>query len=217
VLATGSWQDLLRVQLHEPLAFLGNPNETPQVETTTQAGCFLFAGVPTPTSGLGALATLDPAGTSPQVLELVATYFRPQSGQSYQVDVYAFPRSILANGWPDIEGTGGTIAYFYDQPVPDQTHLSIASDTRPVAGVQIDGADGGALYFDPDRVTLSTRTSTGPVGGCIFLGIPSSAHGGSCTGGPCDWGVLAPASIPHVISIRHFHNCALSPTALGCQ
>jgi hypothetical protein len=238
---TGSLIDLIsgqpvtnnvRVAVYDPLAFLSNPQIQPLAEDTTTKGCFTFADVPVPGTGLIAIGTSDPANTSPQVLQLTAAAGAVVAGRIYHTDTFVTAHSVVTNwttnvgGAIDFDAQGAYVAMFYDQAVPDPTQLVFANEKNPLAGVTLLDAGqpaAGAHYFGASRMAIDpTAMATTANGGGLAPADPAgltvySGMGGTCASGTCTWEKHQGATVPHLVFVERFHNCALSPGAATCM
>lgn len=213
---------------YEPTAFLAG-NTTALAMTTSSDGCFTFPKIPTPASGLIALATKDAGG----MYALTGVGATIADNTSYQIDVYRVASSTVASWTAGSNGVdyaklGAYVALYYDDAVPSATTLTVAADTHPMAGVQIQ-LSGATIttprYFDPTRdMIVAADTATSAVGGAVVPpqgGLQTfTASGGTCASGACKWESQPGSTTSGVVFIARFHNCnhdAASMAAASCQ
>jgi hypothetical protein len=225
--------DNVRVWVVDPLKFLAAP------DTLTKTPCpgaqnpcltapanlsgadaaqstFLFPDITTPAAGLVAIAVTDGAGVSPQVFQTTGTGARVSSGQSYQVDAYATPHSLVT-GWKSMAGVdyemlGAYVARFYLDPAPAATKLT-ATETMPASGVTMlqDGLTAArAKYFGADLMTIGSDTMTTAVGGAILPGTGDSqilSFSGSGNTPGMKWETHPGNTTVNVVFVDRFHPC----------
>ena len=218
----------VRYAAYDPLQFLSNPNVAPLAEDTNAKGCYVFAGVKPPSTGLLAIVVKDPAGTTPAELEQAAVGATVVGGQSYKVDVF-FLAAATVQSWSssagiDYDAQGGYLGLFFGEPAPGLTQLGYDEKT-PIAGavLQANGAPAPQLKFlGPTRGGLDPALSVTGMIGAAITPAPSgvntySGSGGQCNGTACAWEKHLGGGVAHAIFIERFHDCTSTPSAPTCM
>lgn len=213
-LATG---EKVRVALYDPLSFLQDPGSKPLVETETD-GFFIFKDVPTPGAMLIALAVTDPTGAASPTLFLTGSGAQVLSGQSYQIDGFATPKSVV-DGWksqggPDCAATGCYLPRFYLDSAPPPTQFT-STATMPASGVKpVIGASttppNGTKYFGTSLTMIDTSLmATSAIGAAILPdpgGIKTFTGTGGMKGGmPVTWQTNPGGTTVGVLFVASFY------------
>ncbi len=208
----------VHVAVYEPLAFLANPATTPLAEMDTD-DTYTFPDVPTPASGLVAVAVSDPVGTATATLQITGTGAIVVSGKSYQVDTYDTPITLVAT-WhgitgEDYDGMGAYVVKYYLDTGPAPTMLT-ATETMPADSVQViqDSAVAArAKYFDTDLMTIGAATSTTAVGAAILVGDGQlSQYSGSGNTPMTKWETHTGSTTGKVVFVDRYHPCTQDGT-----
>jgi hypothetical protein len=221
--------ETVQVWVVDPLRFLNAPTALTSTQCPgPQNPClgppanvtdtYTFLDLPTPGTGIAAVAVGDTAGVNPPVLQLTGTGVIVVSGQSYQVDSYATPKSLVAtwtsqNPGTDYDAQGAYLVKYFLDPAPLGTLLT-ATETMPAMGVQVvqDGlVSTRTKYFSTDLMTLGADPSTTTVGAGILTGngnisvIPIFSGLGNTPG--TKWETHQGNSTGHVVFVDRFHPC----------
>lgn len=197
------------VRAYDPIAFLYAPDDTePLATTTTDAkGTYVLPDLTPPGTGLIAIAVIDPA-TDHQYVLSAAGAKDLQGGQSYQVDPYAVPATLVADwdtqagytGSDGFVGQGAYVALFMDGP---------GDGAHPVAGVTLTFGNAPApdrFYFSGSRATLETSlTATDGATGSAVQRVTSGMLGSySGSGGGITWEQVLGSSTSNVVFVQRF-------------
>jgi hypothetical protein len=219
----------VQVTAHDPIGFLtGDPSPLKDsagkdalVDGVTDT--FMIPDVRVP-SNLFAITVGSPSGED--TLQLTACGASVANGQSYTIDCYATPKSLVT-AWSqqssiDYNANGAYVAFFFSDLVPSGTQL-VDNETGPLAGVKLfqdsavapmvryfgGSAGRGATTIDP------TLMVSGTSGGAI---VPNNAaihvytgKGGTYMGTPIDfWEATQGASAPSLVFVQRIHRCLTS-------
>ncbi len=218
--------ETVHIALYDPLAFLTVDNP-PALAESDSSGTFLFSEVTPPGTGLLALVVRDASGSVLPPLQLTGTGAKVVAGQSYLVDGYATPKSLVAD-WShaagfDFDSSGAYMMKFYSDLPASVTDFS-ASEKNPVTEVVpvVNGAAVGSssvYYFGASLAVLDNALhATGASGTALLprndaLIANYSGQGGTFMSKMLAWETHPGGTIAHGLFVERLHRC---PEA-GCM
>jgi hypothetical protein len=211
--------EMVRVAVYNPLAFLNDPTTGLLKEAETD-DTYLFTDIAIPpTLPLIAVAVGDPTGTTMKMLQLTGTGAVVTLGQSYEIDTYITPASLVTTwtsqvgGAYDYDMQGAYVIKYYLDMGPSPNMLT-ATETMPADSVQV--VENGtvstrAKYFTTDLMTIGSGTSTGAIGAALLTGNGNPNNNPLFSGlgnTPANkWETHPGNSTGHVVFVDRFHPC----------